>query len=180
MTAKDQKTQPGTATAESTPESGARRLTPRERRLRELEAALLIKHAVPQARPALIAQGQRCQMIDPKYLLDNPYQKREDYEDLESLADKMRQFGFKGTLSARNHPSKPGHYQIAFGHRRLRAALLAGVVVRVVVEDLSDREMALLAISESCEREDLTLFGEGDGLPPSDGACGMSQEATHG
>lgn len=110
------------------------------------------------------APGKRSQMIDPQYLLDNPYQSREDYRDIEGLADKMRQFGFKGAISARKHPSRPSYYEIAFGHRRKRAAAIARVLVRVVVEELSDEEMLLLAISENYDREDLTPLEEGKSL----------------
>jgi len=122
-------------------------------------------------------QEHRTQLIDPQYLLDNPYQKRQVYRNVESLAGKMKQFGFKGSIPVRLHPSKPSHYQIGFGHRRVRAASLARVPVRVEVEDISDEEMILLAISENYEREDLTPLEEGNSFLELNETFGMSQEA---
>jgi len=130
-----------------------------------------------QASATTARQVESGQMIDPHYLLDNPYQKRVDYEDIEGLADKMRQFGFQGALSARIHPSRPGFYELAFGHRRKRAATLAGVLVRVVVQDLSNEVMILLAISENIDRKDLTPLEEGDSFLELNETLGLSQEA---
>jgi ParB/RepB/Spo0J family partition protein len=141
----------------------------------EEEADSIFGTAVTAASPA--QPEHRTQLIEPPFLLDNPYQKRQVYRNVDSLAENMKQFGFKGSIPVRTHPHKPSHYQIAFGHRRVRAATLAGVPVRVEVEEISDEEMILLAISENYEREDLTPLEEGNSFLELHESFGMSQEA---
>lgn len=131
----------------------------------------------PGTATSVTSQEHRMQLIDPKYLLDNPYQKRQQYRNIDSLAEKMKRFGFKGSIPVRLHSTKPGFYEVGFGHRRVRSATQARVLVRVEVEDISDEEMILLAISENYEREDLTPLEEGNSFLELHGTFGMSQEA---
>jgi ParB/RepB/Spo0J family partition protein len=111
--------------------------------------------------PVSPASEPDMQHVPPRYLLDNPYQTRANYEEIESLAKKMKAQGFVGAVLARKAPNQPGYYQLAFGHRRKRAAEMAGKVVRVEVRDLTDQDMILHAASENLEREDLTDLEKG-------------------
>ncbi len=97
-------------------------------------------------------------------LLDNPYQPRAavNAEALEELASVIRGQGFQGVLLARPHPEQRGHYQLTAGHRRRDASRLVGIAsLPVIVRELSDEEMAMLAITENIQREDLTPLEEG-------------------
>lgn len=107
-------------------------------------------------------EGRRIQLVDASVLEDNPYQHRHRYKNLESLAEKMRSLGFRGSLPVRPHPAQLEHYQLAYGHRRKRAAQLAGVQVPIEIIELTDEEMIKLAVSENREREDLTPLEEGE------------------
>ena len=120
---------------------------------------------------------QRMQYIAPQYLLDSPYQQRTQYTNIESLAEKIRSLGFRGSLPARKQPSMPGFYELGFGHRRRRAAELAGVLIPVLVQEITDEQMMLLALSENYEREDLTALEEGNGFLRLSEEFNMSQEA---
>jgi ParB family chromosome partitioning protein len=58
----------------------------------------------------------------------------------------------------RPHPARPGHYQTAFGHRRIRAAKQLGIPVRAIVRELSDEEMVIAQGQENHARQDLSYI----------------------
>jgi len=118
----------------------------------------------------------RIQYIAPQFLLDSPYQQRTHYTNIESLADKMRSLGFRGSLPARKHPSLPSFYELGYGHRRKRAAEMAGILIPVLVQEITNEQMMLLALSENFEREDLTALEEGNGFLRLSEEFRMSQE----
>ena len=100
-------------------------------------------------------------------LRPNPFQPRKDFreEDLEELAQSMRQLGFFGTLLARPVPDGSNTFEIAYGERRLRAAGLAGLTeLPVYLRDLSDQEMLEIALAENVLRADLNPLEEAQGL----------------
>lgn len=49
-------------------------------------------------------------------------------------------------------------FEVVWGHRRHRACLLAGLRVKALVRDLSDRDAVLLMSSENSQRKDLSQF----------------------
>ena len=57
----------------------------------------------------------------------------------------------------RPHPAVTGRYQVAFGHRRLRAASELGRPVRAVVKQLSDRDLVIAQGQENSARADLSF-----------------------
>ena len=143
--------------------------------LLEGDDASIFAPAAEEARSS--SQETRTLLVDPQHLLDNPYQKREDYPHVDSLADSMRQFGFRGSIPVRPYDTHADVYQVCFGHRRVRAAARAGVPVRVEIVDYSDEDMLLLAIRENFEREDLTPLEEGNSFLELNETFGLSQEA---
>lgn len=105
------------------------------------------------------------QPIEISRLEDNPYQPRLtiDQESLKELAQVIKAQGFQGVLVARPHPDKPDFYQLTAGHRRRQAAATAGLsTIPTVVQELSNEEMAAIAITENIQREDLTPLEEGN------------------
>lgn len=97
-------------------------------------------------------------------LHDNPYQPRQTYTGIEELAENIRLNGLLQPPVAR---SVKGHYELAFGHRRLRAyRRLAELVgqdwerMPVIVRQLTDDEMAKSAWSENHNREDVSAVEE--------------------
>lgn len=120
---------------------------------------------------------QRPRMIEISKLLDNPYQPRLEMheETLRELAHIIEQQGFIGVLMVRDSPTLRGAYELTAGHRRRDAARLAGLkVLPVVVQELTDHEMLIRAITENVQREDLTPLEEGRIYSLMSGELGMT------
>jgi ParB family transcriptional regulator, chromosome partitioning protein len=97
-------------------------------------------------------------------LLDNPYQGREvmDEEELQILADEIRETGFLGVLVARKSSKNEGSYEILSGHRRKLAAGRAGLTeLPVIVKEYTDEQMLFLGAKENILRVDFTPLEEG-------------------
>lgn len=93
----------------------------------------------------------------------NP-RKHLDAAALEELAASIKAHGVLTPLLVRPQPlhpdlnlgSKNGHYEIAAGHRRYRAAKLAAVAeVPAVVRDMTDAEFLEILVVENDQREDV-------------------------
>ena len=83
----------------------------------------------------------------------NPNQPRRDFDDeeLEALAESIRQHGIIQPLTVREMPN--GYYQIIAGERRWRASRLAGLdEVPVVIMEADDRKAMELALIENLQR----------------------------
>jgi ParB family transcriptional regulator, chromosome partitioning protein len=88
----------------------------------------------------------------------NPYQPRTEFDeaDIADLCDSIRTHGFLQPVVVR--PAEGG-YQLIAGERRLRAAQMAGWErVPVQIRDVTDRQMAELAIVENIQRKDLNAI----------------------
>lgn len=103
-------------------------------------------------------------MIRLDWLKDNPYQPRQTYTGIEELAENI---SVNGLLQAPVARERQGFYQLAFGHRRLRAyrhlaAQIGGEwrSMPVIVRPLTDEEMARHAWSENHNREDVSAVEE--------------------
>ena len=98
-----------------------------------------------------------------------------DEESLQELADSIREVGIIQPIIVRTQAI--GGYQIVAGERRWRAAQLAGLTeVPVIIKDLSDREMAELALIENLQREDLDAVEEAEGYRHLMEEYSMTQE----
>ena len=110
----------------------------------------------------------RIEFLDLKLLNANPWQPRTSMDDaeLEDLADSIYTQGLLQPPVARPSPDGASTYQLAFGHRRVAAIRLLvkqgrwNGDVHVSVQDLTDEEMALLALAENSHRKDLTPIEE--------------------
>src|SRR3954470_17986990 len=90
-----------------------------------------IAHAAEEAR-AMVAAGDRVveldpALIDPSFVSDRLATLPEDHANLVAL---IRERGQQVPILVRPHPERPGRYQVAYGHRRLRAAADLGRPVR--------------------------------------------------
>lgn len=97
----------------------------------------------------------RLEDIEVHRLLPNPYQPREGFLEiaLEELAQSIQIHGFFGHLLVR---PKGAYFELAFGERRLRAAIMAGLQrIPVMVQELPDQAMMEIALTENLQREDL-------------------------
>ena len=93
--------------------------------------------------------------VDASFIADRMSQDDEDYR---ILRDSIAQGGQGSPILVRPHPSAPGRFQVAFGHRRLRAAADLGLPVRAVVRDLSDRDLVLAQGQENSARANLSFI----------------------
>lgn len=94
-------------------------------------------------------------LIDPSFIAD----RMESAPDAEaSLLEAIREQGQQVPILVRPHPGGEGRYQVAYGHRRLKAALGLQRTVRAVVRQLSDEELAIAQGQENNERRDLSFI----------------------
>jgi ParB/RepB/Spo0J family partition protein len=82
---------------------------------------------------------------------------------LQELADSMKT-GFIGSITVRPFPGRPGYYEILAGHRRHKAAGLAGLAeIPCTVQDLSDDAARLYVLQDNLNREGFLAWEEGAG-----------------
>jgi ParB family transcriptional regulator, chromosome partitioning protein len=95
-------------------------------------------------------------LIDASFIADRmPVPDDDAYEALKkAIADE----GQGSPILVRPHPTAPGRYQVAFGHRRLRVARDLNRPVRAVIKTLSDQELILAQGQENSVRADLSFI----------------------
>lgn len=97
--------------------------------------------------------------IDIRLIDPCPYQPRKtlNIKALEDLTENIKENGILQPLTATL--KNDGRYQLIAGHRRLLAAKKAGLnSVPVIVMDKKEEEIAVLAVVENLQREDLNFF----------------------
>ncbi|RYF22102.1 MAG: plasmid partitioning protein RepB [Oxalobacteraceae bacterium] len=77
---------------------------------------------------------------------------------LPGLVESIRESGQQVPVLVRPHPETAGRFQIAYGRRRTRAALILGRPIRAVVRPLSDEELVVAQGKENLERRDLSYI----------------------
>lgn len=83
----------------------------------------------------------------------NPFNTRKDYGDLVGLESSIRKYGFTQPLPARKVEEG---YEIAFGSRRLEAARRLNLdSLELDVKEVTNTDMALMALIENIHRKDL-------------------------
>ena len=108
---------------------------------------------------------------------NNSSQPRTDFDDeaLNELAESIRQHGVLQPILVR--PIANGRYQIVAGERRWRASRLAGLSeVPVIIRDLDDTQVMLLAMIENLQREQLNPVEEAEGYKKLKEEYGFTQE----
>lgn len=109
----------------------------------EIERRLAEGHTVVELDPGL---------IDPSFVQDRMP------GDIDGLLASIKEQGQQVPILVRPHPDQASRYQVAFGHRRLRALADLGKSVRAVVRDLTDEQLVVAQGQENNEREDLTFI----------------------
>jgi ParB family chromosome partitioning protein len=131
------------------------------------------------AGPEQMATPRKAEFHVPVEKLEpNPQQPRLDFkrDELESLADSIRQKGVIQPLIVRRKPGRDV-YEIVAGERRWRAAQLAQLhEVPVVVRELNDTEVLEVAIIENIQRADLNAIEEALGFRQLMTRFGHTQE----
>jgi ParB family chromosome partitioning protein len=121
--------------------------------LDEVDAA-----STPEGRRAAGVLDVPIELIRP-----NPEQPRRLFgpEELEELAESIRERGVLQPILVRPTPGQPSEYQIIAGERRWRAAQQAGLrAIPALVRDLADQEVMEVALIENIQRADLNALEE--------------------
>jgi ParB family chromosome partitioning protein len=119
----------------------------------EASTARALRQTLASSEPTVeLAPGD----IDPSPVADRiPTDQDPAFEELkQAIADKGQQV----PILVRPHPERSGRYQIAYGRRRLRAALELGKPVRAIIKKLSDTELIIAQAQENGPRADLSFI----------------------
>lgn len=108
-----------------------------------------------------VAGGALPVELDPGLLDPSPFADRfvdQDLAAVEALKTSLKEHGQEIPILVRVHPTAPGRYQIAYGHRRVRAASELGIAVKAYVRELDDDRLVVAQGVENSAREDLTFI----------------------
>jgi ParB family chromosome partitioning protein len=91
----------------------------------------------------------------------NPFQARRTFDNIEELADSIRQQGFITRLRLRPAPGEDNYFELVYGERRLQAAKLAGLaMIPCEIAYHSDDELIEIGLVENVQRQDLDPLDE--------------------
>jgi ParB family chromosome partitioning protein len=93
--------------------------------------------------------------VDASFIIDRMRDQDDSYA---VVLEGIKAQGQSSPILVRPHPKENGRYQVAFGHRRLRAAEELGRPVRAVVKHLSDRDLVVAQGQENSARADLSFI----------------------
>ena len=108
-----------------------------------------------------VAHGAFSIELDPTLIDPSPFADRfadQDFAAIEALKTSIKDHGQEIPILVRKHPSEPGRYQVAYGHRRVRAAIELGKTVKAFVRDLDNNGLVVAQGVENSAREDLTFI----------------------
>lgn len=94
-------------------------------------------------------------------IVPNPWQPRRIFDDaeLQKLAASISEIGLIQPIIVRSVSNRDTPYQIVAGERRFKAhELLGRTEIRAIVLDVSDPDMAALALAENMDRTDLSAY----------------------
>ncbi|CAB3740529.1 ParB/RepB/Spo0J family partition protein [Paraburkholderia rhynchosiae] len=114
--------------------------------------------AAAQQRIVELENSGAASELSVKDIVPNPWQPRQVFNEakLTQLAESIREAGLVQPIVVRRAANG---YQIVAGERRWRAHKMIGKEsIKVVIIDLSDEEMAMLALVENVAREDLSDY----------------------
>jgi ParB family chromosome partitioning protein len=107
-----------------------------------------------------LVEGQVIVELDPA-LIDNsfvPDRMEATEEQNVVFRELIREHGQNVPILVRPKPNGAERYEVAFGHRRLRAARELGIKVRAVVRSLTDEQLVIAQGQENSGRTDLTFI----------------------
>ena len=121
--------------------------------------------------------GGQIILIPQEEIYPNPNQPRRrfDFDELEGLAQSIRQNGIIQPIAVR--VNNRGEYELISGERRLRASRLVGITqVPCIIMEASDEKSALFALLENIQRSDLDFFEEAVAIEKLLTDYGMTRE----
>ncbi len=134
--------------------------------------AIMLDNSVEELSSSAGAVKVKLTDIEPNR--DQP-RKQFDEDALAELSESILKHGVLQPLLVR--PMLDGSYQLVAGERRWRASRMAGLTeVPVVIKDLTDAQVAELALVENIQREDLNVLEEANGYKELSEKFGYTQE----
>ena len=109
--------------------------------------------------------GGQIILVPQEDIYPNPNQprKRFDFDELEGLAQSIRQNGMIQPIAIRIN--EEGKYELISGERRLRASRLVGIPrIPCIIMDANNSKSALFALIENIQRSDLGFFEEAQAI----------------
>lgn len=116
-------------------------------------------------------------LIPQEQIVPNPNQprKRFDYDELEGLAQSIRQNGILQPITVRQ--TDDGKLELVSGERRLRAARLVGLTkIPSIVTEVDNKKSAVFSLIENLQRQDLDFFEEAEAIDRLISDYGMSRD----
>jgi ParB family chromosome partitioning protein len=114
-----------------------------------------------QALREQLAKGTVAIELDPALIDPSPFADRFEEQDSNadaSLKQSIAENGQEIPILVREHPTMPGRYQAAYGHRRVRVTRTLGVKVKAYVRTLTDEDLVVAQGIENSGREDLSFI----------------------
>tara|TARA_B100000949_G_scaffold227603_1_gene234174 strand:- start:616 stop:1482 length:867 start_codon:yes stop_codon:yes gene_type:complete len=124
-------------------------------------------------------QKDNVKTIPIELLEVNPFQPRTffDEEALNDLSESIKSRGILQPILVRPKPKKESGWQIIAGERRWRAAQKAGLhEIPVLIHEIEDSEVAIIALLENIQREDLSPLEEAGAFKKLIEDFGLTQE----
>ena len=106
-------------------------MSERSRRAEEIEKKLTAGQTIVELDPG---------SVEPSFV---PDRMPADDETFRGFLEAIRKEGQQVPILVRPHPENREKYQVAFGHRRLRAAHDLGIPVKAIVRSLTDQELVV-------------------------------------
>lgn len=122
---------------------------------REAEEARVLRQALEEGERVISLDTA---LVSSSFVSDRLSDEDRDDDDFAALVESIREAGQHAPILVRPHPDKPDHYQVAYGHRRLRAARRLERPVKALVRPLTDDELVLAQGKENAERRNLSFI----------------------
>jgi ParB family chromosome partitioning protein len=119
------------------------------------------------------------QIVPIELLEANPYQPRSKFDEnaLKDLTKSIKNKGILQPILVRKSPSKKNIWQIIAGERRWRAAQKAGLhEIPIIIKNIKDSEIGVVALIENLQREDLAPIEEAESFKKLIDDFGLTQE----
>lgn len=103
--------------------------------------------------------GERVVDVDPA--LCDPAFVRDRLDagaDVDGLTRNIELAGQAVPVLLRPHPHRPGRYEIAYGHRRVRAVKALGRPVKAIIRTMDDAALVVAQGRENSDRQDVTFI----------------------
>lgn len=109
------------------------------------------------------SQGEQVKELYIDLIRPNPFQPRKHFDSfqLDELAKSIKAYGVIQPIIVRKFGN---YYELIAGERRLRASQNIGKkTIPAIIRNISDRDIAEIALIENLQREDLNFFEEAEG-----------------